>query len=147
MSASTTLHSITFVDGVAGGSCMYGFRDSFPSSVNKLSTLLELILLSLDSDSETRPLWCAAVIFSTPPSVTGQSVGGRFQLGNKNRKSHDFKCLISNTSKLKASSTTYYISYRDYKLLICSIKIPFYPRSLNKQQYFTTDQSTIYRVH
>ena len=65
-------------------------------------------------------------------SVTSQSAEWRFRLDSKNRKSHDFKCLISNKSKIKVSSTTYYISYRYYKLLICSIKIPFCPRSLTK---------------
>ena len=42
------------VDGVAGGSCMYGLCDKCPASVDKLSSLLELIS-SLDFDSETRP--------------------------------------------------------------------------------------------
>ena len=31
------------VDGVAGGSCMYGLSDNCPVSVNRLSLLLELI--------------------------------------------------------------------------------------------------------
>ena len=32
------------VGGVAGGSCMYGLSDKCPPSVDKLSSLLELIL-------------------------------------------------------------------------------------------------------
>ena len=42
------------VDGVAGGSYMYGLSDKCPASVDKLSSLLELIS-SLDFDSETCP--------------------------------------------------------------------------------------------
>ena len=56
-------------------------------------------------------------------------LGGAFNLAVK-IVSHDFKSLISNTSKIMASSTTYYISCRDYKLLKCSIKRPKSPRPL-----------------
>ena len=69
---------------------------------------------------------CAVLFFSASPSVTGWV----FQLGSQNSLSHDFISLISNTSKIMASSTTYNISCRVYKLLIFSIKRPKSPRPL-----------------
>ena len=73
---------------------------------------------------------CAVLFFTASPSVTLQSAGWRFQLGSQNSQSQYFISLISNTSKIMASSTTYNISCRDYKLRIFSIKRPKSPRPL-----------------
>ena len=109
---------------------MYGLSDKCPASVDTLSWLLELI----SSDRlrlGTRP-WSRALFYFSQHSTVwrDKSAGWRFQLGSQNSQSHDFISFISNTSKIMASSTTYYISCRDYKLLIFSIKRPKSPRPL-----------------
>ena len=93
------------------------------------------IVTSLDSYSDARSIH----YFHDIPAVwRNNPLGGAFNLAVKIEQSHGFKCLISYTSKLKASSVTYYIWYRDYKLLICSIKILFCTRSLRPSPVYTT---------
>ena len=107
---------------------MYGLSDKCPASDDTLSSLLDLIS-PLDFGSERDHE--AVLFFTASPSVTLQSAGWRFQLGSQNSQSHDFISLISNTSKIMASSTTYNMSCRDYILLIFSIKRPKSPRPLS----------------
>ena len=87
--------------------------------------------LRLRTRPQSRALWKLILFVRASPAVTWQIRWVALSTWQKNSKSHDFKSLISNTSKIMASSRTYYISCRDYKLLICSIKRPKNPRPLN----------------
>ena len=81
---------------------MYGLSDKCPASVDTLSSLLELIS-SLDFGSERVHEAVRCFIFQ---SITWCDVtnplGGAFNLAVK-----IVKVMISNTSKIMASSTTY----------------------------------------